>query len=365
MTDNSYVPSFSETTPETIFCNSLVKTKAWSRTVSYYRDLGYDVSHGDYLMVSVLVARSRIRVNVICPLCKKKRSASLDCIQRSGHSYCQGCSQRRDYRTVAVSSGIKFIKPVLEKSSWHWVCKCGICGKEFISRANCIISGLVNSCSCLQKKAASIMAENYYKKFRDKPRNKHPRFIDLTGQVYGSLRILRYFGLNKHEQTMWTCLCKCGNKTIVSTNSLRSGSVKTCGCASKGKGHPAYNPSLTDEERRKRRSEDYEYKSWKRFIKNRDKVCVICGSSKKLNVHHLFCYRKYKNLRKDTRNGVLLCKKHHSEFHQGYMGNYRTPCTGKDFLLFVKKVFPENKIEIISYLSKIEAYTDPSLLALE
>lgn len=35
--------------------------------------------------------------------------------------------------------------------------------------------------------------------------------------------------------TAWTCRCDCGNECIVTTNSLRSGNTKSCGCYHKDK----------------------------------------------------------------------------------------------------------------------------------
>ena len=34
--------------------------------------------------------------------------------------------------------------------------------------------------------------------------------------------------------TQWICLCECGNKTIVSSNNLKRGHIKSCGCLKGG-----------------------------------------------------------------------------------------------------------------------------------
>ena len=32
----------------------------------------------------------------------------------------------------------------------------------------------------------------------------------------------------------WVCLCECGNKTVVSSNNLKRGHIKSCGCLNGG-----------------------------------------------------------------------------------------------------------------------------------
>lgn len=56
-----------------------------------------------------------------------------------------------------------------------------------------------------------------------------PRKLDLTGQRFGKLTVLRP-AENIAGRTAWTCLCDCGRETVVRTSHLRSGITKTCGC---------------------------------------------------------------------------------------------------------------------------------------
>jgi len=51
---------------------------------------------------------------------------------------------------------------------------------------------------------------------------------DLTGQRFGRLIVLEF----AHNQggTHWRCLCDCGNKTTVRSNSLKGGATHSCGC---------------------------------------------------------------------------------------------------------------------------------------
>lgn len=53
------------------------------------------------------------------------------------------------------------------------------------------------------------------------------------GKVYGRLSVVAYVGLNKDKKATWDCICVCGNHTIVSGKSLRSGNTVSCGCYGK------------------------------------------------------------------------------------------------------------------------------------
>jgi len=62
-------------------------------------------------------------------------------------------------------------------------------------------------------------------------KQKRPKtFIDLTGQVFVRLTVLRWDAFKK-GRTMWVCKCVCGKEREVSTTSLRSGNTTGCGCS--------------------------------------------------------------------------------------------------------------------------------------
>jgi hypothetical protein len=54
------------------------------------------------------------------------------------------------------------------------------------------------------------------------------RAADLTGQVFGSLRVIAL--LPRLGRRVWECDCVCGSRHMVTTSNLRSGSVTNCGC---------------------------------------------------------------------------------------------------------------------------------------
>lgn len=60
-------------------------------------------------------------------------------------------------------------------------------------------------------------------------------FKDLTGQVFGRLRVLARI---PHKvvgvKTQWYCVCECGNFKTTFSNYLRSGNTMSCGCSRVG-----------------------------------------------------------------------------------------------------------------------------------
>ena len=55
------------------------------------------------------------------------------------------------------------------------------------------------------------------------------KFIDLTGQRFGRLTVIKRSG-NKGKDSAWLCVCACGNEHIVSTTNLKNGHSTSCGC---------------------------------------------------------------------------------------------------------------------------------------
>lgn len=55
-------------------------------------------------------------------------------------------------------------------------------------------------------------------------------FIDITGQKFGKLTVIERCG-TRNRQSLWRCICECGNETLSLSNSLRDGKSKTCGCS--------------------------------------------------------------------------------------------------------------------------------------
>lgn len=54
--------------------------------------------------------------------------------------------------------------------------------------------------------------------------------IDLTGQKFGRLTVIRKAHRKIDHHVAWVCQCVCGNKTETTTRNLQSGRAKSCGC---------------------------------------------------------------------------------------------------------------------------------------
>ena len=57
--------------------------------------------------------------------------------------------------------------------------------------------------------------------------------IDLTGQRFGRLIVLRDTGKRCWRYVVWLCRCDCGKLVEVLSNNLKLGRTKSCGCLQK------------------------------------------------------------------------------------------------------------------------------------
>lgn len=55
-----------------------------------------------------------------------------------------------------------------------------------------------------------------------------PTMIDLTGQQFERLTVIRRTG--RRPRSWWMCQCRCGNMKEYSSDALRSGHSQSCGC---------------------------------------------------------------------------------------------------------------------------------------
>ena len=61
-------------------------------------------------------------------------------------------------------------------------------------------------------------------------RLKLKRNNDLSGNIYGRLTVIRPTKKRSGSKIMWECLCTCGSKKLIQTDSLTGGKTKSCGC---------------------------------------------------------------------------------------------------------------------------------------
>ncbi len=83
--------------------------------------------------------------------------------------------------------------------------------------------------------------------------------INLLGQRFIRLVVVKRSTNSECRHSRWLCLCDCGNKIVVQSNSLKSGNTKSCGCLFR-----EGNNTKHDHTRNKRKSKIY--KSWENMI---------------------------------------------------------------------------------------------------
>ncbi len=131
---------------------------------------------------------------------------------RSGNTTTCGCTRQYKEDWSGYTFGkLTIIKEVPAKHNRRrMLCKCE-CGNEKEVDLNHLTSGKISTCGC-----------------RPRP------YEDLSGQTFGYLKVIsenveRY----KPKQHYWNCKClNCGTETVVSTNKLKIGHTKSCGCIS-------------------------------------------------------------------------------------------------------------------------------------
>lgn len=53
---------------------------------------------------------------------------------------------------------------------------------------------------------------------------------ELIGERFGRLLVIAEFGRNKFGDVVWICKCDCGKESKPTTNNLKRGTTKSCGC---------------------------------------------------------------------------------------------------------------------------------------
>lgn len=59
------------------------------------------------------------------------------------------------------------------------------------------------------------------------------KIIDLTGNRYGRLTVIKMAYRNENRKYYWLCKCDCGNEKTVAGYSLKCGDTQSCGCLGK------------------------------------------------------------------------------------------------------------------------------------
>ena len=91
------------------------------------------------------------------------------------------------------------------------------------------------------------------------------RFIDLTGERFGRLVVLKKAS-NLESRVRWLCRCDCGKEKIVRGDGLRGGDTKSCGCLQKEKASIYCKKFKTKHGHDTRDGKSKTYASWQQMV---------------------------------------------------------------------------------------------------
>lgn len=103
-----------------------------------------------------------------------------------------------------------------------WKCMC-VCGKEHFVNTKRLNKGSVKSCGCLMHDSSN--------------KSRNFKGEDLTGKIFGKLKVIEYSYSDKFQHRKWKCKCECGNISYPDTGQLNSGKCLSCGCMSYNSGN--------------------------------------------------------------------------------------------------------------------------------
>lgn len=118
--------------------------------------------------------------------------------------------------------------PYKEDQYYVWRCHCTNCGGEVFVNTKRLKRGTVTNCGCIPKRTAQngSIAE------------------DLTGRIFGDLKVLYRVENHRNGRTQWMCECTCKNNVLVTAHELKAGKTKSCGCYRKN--NPSHALDLRD-----------------------------------------------------------------------------------------------------------------------
>ena len=154
--------------------------------------------------------------------CGNQVTVTTAALKKSGNpTYSCGCDKKMDLMgqtfgklTVLEYAGCRFY-PENNNRCHLWLCQCE-CGKQTTVTIGNLRNTIkpVRSCGCSRKGTTA------------------KKFINMEGQKFGILTVGKYID-TRRGHTHWMCKCECGNEKSISSQSLKKGLTKSCGCRQK------------------------------------------------------------------------------------------------------------------------------------
>ena len=159
-----------------------------------------------------------------CQKCKTVRSVRADGLNRLPNS-CPDC--KNDISGNKYGKITVLYKTRIDNNGHsYWMCQCE-CGKNKEISGSNLKSGYTLSCGCLHRE---IISEKLT--------------IDLTGQKFGKLTVIKRISEIGDGHIKWLCKCECGSIIEAQGSNLKSGHTTSCGCI-KSKGELKIKEILT------------------------------------------------------------------------------------------------------------------------
>lgn len=196
----------------------------------------------------------------------------------------------------AIMIGAKFGRwtviarvPTERGKGFLWLCRCD-CGTERVQPTGPLRANRTRSCGCLESELTVM---------------RFSKFIE-PGTKFGMLTVIERLG-TRGNLWRYLCRCDCGKTSDVSSSSLRSGSIKSCGCIKLTAGGLSGTPEYHRWEQQIRRDEG---ESWTAPMTSAllklQPACIICGSTNYLCIDHVLPISKGCSL--TPGNAVVLCR---------------------------------------------------------
>lgn len=136
------------------------------------------------------------------------------------------------------------------------------------------------------------------------------KLIDLTGQKFGKLTVIKRVENTKRGAARWLCICECGNKTVVIGDELRKGTAQSCGCHAKEIARETARKHVAGKNKTHDKTGTLIYKEWTEMKRR--------------------CFNKtdtsYKNYRK---RGITVCDRWRDSFETFYEDVSKLPHFGE------------------------------------
>lgn len=175
---------------------------------------------------------------------------------------------------------------------------------------------------------------------------------DLTGKIFGRLKVIKFVGKDHWGNRKWECQCNCGNITVTPTSNLASGHTQSCGCLGKERRHianckapgeAALNQILDYYHRHARRRNLIFELTRDQFIELTKQNCFYCdrkpnqraGRSRDNGYYFYNGIDRLDNTRGYTiQNAVPACK---------YCNSMKGKLTKKQFIDLITKIYEHQK----------------------